>query len=78
MRRGAPREAKATASTRGANGQLPTLPHCSPIIDPEEVAIVQAIRRAYGSPAGYGGLEAFHVADTFDFARRLRESIRDQ
>jgi hypothetical protein len=34
---------------------------------------VQAIRRAYGSPAGYGGLEAFYVADNFEFARRLHQ-----
>ena len=47
------------------------------VLLPEEIAIVRAIRRAYGSPAGFGGLEAFHMADIFDFARRLRREARD-
>jgi hypothetical protein len=29
--------------------------------------LVEAIRRAYGSPAGYGGLDDFHVGSVFDF-----------
>jgi hypothetical protein len=37
------------------------------------VALVRAIRRAYGSPSGYGGLERFTVADIHEFARRLVE-----
>jgi hypothetical protein len=36
-------------------------------------ALVRAIRRAYGSPSGYGGLERFTVADIHEFARRLVE-----
>jgi hypothetical protein len=38
-------------------------PDWAPALVPEEIALVEAIRRAYGSPEGYGGLEAFHVAD---------------
>lgn len=33
------------------------------MLGPEEIAIVAAIRRAYGSSVAYGGLEAFHVAE---------------
>jgi hypothetical protein len=36
-------------------------------------SLVRAIRRAYGSPSGYGGLERFTVADIHEFARRLVE-----
>jgi hypothetical protein len=36
-------------------------------------ALVRAIRRAYSSPTGYGGLERFTVADIHEFARRLVE-----
>jgi hypothetical protein len=36
-------------------------------------AIVRAIRRAYGKPSYYGWLEAFHVSNIHDFARRLLE-----
>jgi hypothetical protein len=45
-----------------------------PISHRETVAaLVRAIRRAYGSPSGYGGLERFTVADIHQFARRLVE-----
>jgi hypothetical protein len=36
-------------------------------------SLVRAIRRAYGSPTGYGGLERFTVDNIHDFARRLIE-----
>jgi hypothetical protein len=36
-------------------------------------ALVRAIRCAYGSPHEYGGLEAFHVHNIHEFARRLAE-----
>jgi hypothetical protein len=36
-------------------------------------ALVRAIRRAYVSPAGYGGVERFIVGNVHDFARRLIE-----
>jgi hypothetical protein len=45
-----------------------------PVADRETVAaLVRAIRRAYGSPSGYGGLERFTVPDIHEFARRLVE-----
>jgi hypothetical protein len=45
-----------------------------PVADRETVAaLVRAIRRAYGSPSGYGGLERFTVADIHEFARRSME-----
>jgi hypothetical protein len=34
-------------------------------------ALVRAIRRAHQSPSGYGGVEAFHVSNVHEFARRL-------
>jgi hypothetical protein len=40
-------------------------------------ALVRAIRRAHQSPSGYGGVEAFHVANVHEFARRLvAEGVR--
>jgi hypothetical protein len=40
-------------------------------------ALVRAIRRAYKSPSGYGGVEAFHVSNVHEFARRLvAEGVR--
>jgi hypothetical protein len=40
-------------------------------------ALVRAIRRVHESPSGYGGVEAFHVANVHDFARRLvAEGVR--
>jgi hypothetical protein len=60
MRQGVPRKRRVTASTRGANRRTPALPVPRPVLDADEIAIVEAIRRAYGSPTGYGGLEAFH------------------
>jgi hypothetical protein len=39
----------------------------------QAAALVRAIRRAYGSPGSYGGLERFTVTDIHDFARRLVE-----
>jgi hypothetical protein len=40
-------------------------------------ALVRAIRRAYDSPSGYGGLGRFTVADIHEFARRLvHEGVR--
>ena len=40
-------------------------------------ALVRAIRRAHQSPSGYGGVEAFHVSNVHDFARRLvAEGVR--
>jgi hypothetical protein len=49
-----------------------------PISQRETVAaLVRAIRRAYGSPTGHGGLERFTVADIHEFARRLvQEGVR--
>lgn len=37
----------------------------------ESAALVRAIRRAYRSPDGYGGVERFTVVDIHDFARQL-------
>jgi hypothetical protein len=43
----------------------------------QTAALVRLIRRAYGSQTEYGGLEAFHVANIHDFARRLvAEGVR--
>jgi hypothetical protein len=43
----------------------------------QTAALVRAIRRAYGAPGGYGGLERFTVTDIHDFARRLvAEGVR--
>jgi hypothetical protein len=44
----------------------------------EAVAVpVRAIRRAYQSPVGYGGVERFTVTDIHEFARRLAaEGVR--
>lgn len=40
-------------------------------------ALVRAIRRAHQSPSGYGGVEAFHVSNVHEFARRLvAEGVR--
>jgi hypothetical protein len=40
-------------------------------------ALVRAIRRAYQSPSGYGGVERFTVSDIHAFARRLvAEGVR--
>jgi hypothetical protein len=40
-------------------------------------ALVRAIRRAYQAPSGYGGVEAFHVGNVHEFARRLvAEGVR--
>jgi hypothetical protein len=39
-----------------------------PVLLAAEIALVQAIRRVYGCPEGYAGLEAFRVAYLFDFA----------
>jgi selenocysteine lyase/cysteine desulfurase len=39
----------------------------------EITALVRAIRRAYGAPYGTAGVEAFHVHNIHDFARRLVE-----
>ena len=39
----------------------------------QTAALVRAIRQAYASPTGYGGLERFTVTDVHDFARRLVE-----
>jgi len=75
VRHGAPQKRTVTAFTRGAKNCDPA--RRSPALLTDEIALVKAIRRAYGSPEGYGGLEAFHVADIFDFARRLhREGVR--
>jgi hypothetical protein len=42
-------------------------------------ALVRAIRRAHQSPSGYGGVEAFHVSNVHDFARRLvAEGVRTE
>lgn len=39
--------------------------------------VTRAIRRAYGSQSGYGGVERFSVGDIHDFARRLvAEGVR--
>jgi hypothetical protein len=37
----------------------------------EAIALVRAIRRAYGSSSGYDGLERFTVTDIHEFARKL-------
>jgi hypothetical protein len=39
----------------------------------QTAALVRAIRRAHESPSGYGGVEAFHVSNVHDFARKLVE-----
>jgi hypothetical protein len=42
-------------------------------------ALVRAIRRAYGSQSVYRGVEAFHVSNVHDFARRLvAEGVRTE
>jgi hypothetical protein len=71
VRHAAPRRRTVAASTRGAKRAT--------VLVPEEIALVEAIRRAYGSAEGYRGLEAFHVGNIFDFARRLHgEGVRAQ
>jgi hypothetical protein len=39
----------------------------------QTAALVRAIRRGHESPSGYGGVEAFHVSNVHDFARKLIE-----
>jgi hypothetical protein len=40
-------------------------------------ALTRAIRRAYGSQSGYGGVERFSVSDIHEFARKLvAEGVR--
>lgn len=54
------------------------MPQTAPQVDStvstgQVAALVRAIRQAYGAPCGLSGVEAFHVHNIHDFARRLAD-----